>query len=282
MRTARTELKIGSGTLVARDGCFKKKPGTDKFTTQGDVRVNGIDIYTPGAQGSSARSAAKVTITIDKSARTLITEGGKVEVKVGNVVLDKGAALEWKIPSGERRHPATSRATRPRSTPASSTSSSSGLEVLGQTQPKLLQGRQRRDPGPPGAPDAARRRWAASAKITGDITLRADVKKGLKLSGLHIHADHVGIGIAEIDPLDIEYIGDPSKLYGKVNLLLPVIESALETEFQFTDGRVRLRQGRADAAGPGDRRGERASSSRRSTSGSSSTRSPRRSRAGCR
>ena len=119
------ELEVGSGSLVARDGCFKKKPGTDKFTTQGDVRVNGVDIYTPGAQGSSARSAAKVTITIDKSARTLITEGGKVEVRVGNVVLDKGATLSWKLPSGNdvirdlAGNPAPS-------TPASSTWSFSG------------------------------------------------------------------------------------------------------------------------------------------------------------
>jgi hypothetical protein len=229
------ELDIGSGALVARDGCFKKKPGTDQYTTQGDVRVNGVDIYTPGAQGSSAKTAAKVTITVDKSARTLLTEGGKVEVKVGNVVLDKGATLTWKLPSGSDVIRDLAGNPAPFDTGKFDVEFL-GLDVLGQTTPKLLKDGSVEIPVHLALPEPLGG-VGGIGNITGDILLRADVEKGLQLANLHIHADHVGIGIAEIDPLDIDYIGDPSKLYGKVNLVLPVIESALETEFQFTAGK---------------------------------------------
>ena len=229
----REELDVGSATIVARDGCLKKKSGTDQFTTQGDIRVNGIDVYTPGAQGSAARPAAKVTITIDKSARTLITEGGKVEVRVGNVVLDR-AALEWRLPTGQDVIRDLAGNPAPFDTGKFDVEFL-GLPVLGQTTPKLLKNASVELevhlalPPPLGG-------TGGIGNITGDITLKADVEKGLQLSALHIHADHVGLGIAEINPLDIDYVGDPSKLYGKVNLLLPVIDSALETQFQLTDG----------------------------------------------
>ena len=227
------ELKVGSARLVARDGCFQKQKGTDQFTTTGDVRVNGMDIYTPGGSGSSARSAAKVTITIDKSARTLITKGGKVEARVGNVVLGD-AALEWKLPSGEGVIQDLAGNPAPFDT-GKFDIEFLGLKVLGQTQPKLLPDGSVEIPVHLALPEPLGGLGGLGG-VTGDITLKATVADGLKLSNLHIHADHVGLGIAEISPLDIDYIGDPSKLYGKVNLLLPVIESALETEFQFTDG----------------------------------------------
>jgi hypothetical protein len=227
------ELDIGGGELVAREGCFKRKPGTDQYTTKGDVRVNGVDIYTPGAQGASAQAAATVTITIDKSARTLITEGGKVEVKVGNVVLDR-AALQWKLPSGNGVIQDLAGNPAPFDTGKFDVEFL-GLDVLGQTQPKLLKDGSVEIPVHLALPEPLGG-VGGIGNITGDILLKADVEKGLQLSNLHIHADHVGIGIAEIDPLDIDYVGDPSKLYGKVNLILPVIESELETEFQLTGG----------------------------------------------
>ena len=61
--------------------------GAKKYKTKGDVRVNGIDLYTTGAGAGSAKSSATATITIDKGAKTLTK--GKVETKVGNVVLDR-------------------------------------------------------------------------------------------------------------------------------------------------------------------------------------------------
>jgi hypothetical protein len=227
------ELDIGGGALVAREGCFKKKPGTDQYTTKGDIRVNGVDVYTPGAQGSSAKAAVTVTITIDKSARTLITEGGKVEVRVGNVVLDR-AALKWKIPSGSGVIQDLAGNPAPFDTGKFDVEFL-GLDVLGQTTPTLLKDGSVEIPVHLALPEPLGG-VGGIGNITGDILLRADVEKGLQLSNLKIHADHVGIGIAEIDPLDIEYVGDPSKLYGKVNLVLPVIDSELETEFQLTAG----------------------------------------------
>ena len=123
-----------------------------------------------------------------------------------------------------------------------------GLDVLGQTTPTLLKDGSVEIPVHLALPEPLGG-LGGIGNITGDITLKADVEKGLQLSHLHIHADHVGIGIAEINPLDIDYIGDPSKLYGKVNLILPVIESALETEFQFTAGSFDF--GRAKLTFPG-------------------------------
>ena len=66
--------------------------------------------------------------------------------------------------------------------------------------------------------------------------LAANVGQGLRLSSLTIKAKNIGLGIATIKELVIEYMGDPSRLYGKANLLLPVIQSALETEFQLQGG----------------------------------------------
>ena len=90
------ELKVGSATVVAREKCLQKVEGANKYKTTGDVRVNGIDLYTTSAGAGSAKSAAAATITIDRGAKTLMTEG-KVEAKVGNVVLGR-AQVKWKIP----------------------------------------------------------------------------------------------------------------------------------------------------------------------------------------
>ena len=226
------ELKVGSARVVAREGCLKKVEGANKYRTNGDVRVNGIDLYTTGAGAGSAKSAATATITIDKGARTLTTEG-KVETKVGNIVLDR-SKLEWKIPQDGGQildlagNPAVFET-------GDFKVEFLGLPVSGQTSPKIKSDGSVEIPVHLGLPEPFGG-VGGLGEITGDIVLRANVGQGLRLSSLRIHAKNVGLGIATIEELIIDYIGDPSRLYGKANLLLPVIQSALETEFQLQGG----------------------------------------------
>lgn len=226
-----TELKMGSARLVAREKCFKKVAGK-RYETTGDVRVNGIDLYTTGAGAGSARSSAAATITVDTDARTLTTKG-KVEAKVGNVVLDR-ASLEWKIPQNGGQildlsgNPAVFETGKYKI-------EFLGLGVSGQTSPKIKSDGSVEIPVHLGLPKPFAG-FGGLGEITGDIVLTANVGQGLKLSSLKIHAKDVGLGIATIKELEIEYVGDPSRLYGKANLLLPVIQSALETEFQLRAG----------------------------------------------
>ena len=228
------ELKVGSARVVAREKCLKKLKGTNKYETTGDIRVNGIDLYTTGAGAGSAKSAAAATITIDKNAKTLQTKG-KVEAKVGNVVLDR-ASLEWKIPQGDggqildlAGNPAVFETGKFKI-------EFLGLPVSGETSPKIKSNGSVEIPVHLGMPKPFGG-FGGLGDITGDIVLTANVSQGLKLSSLKIQAKNVGLGIATIKELLIEYVGDPSRLYGKANLLLPVIQSALETEFQLKAGK---------------------------------------------
>lgn len=228
------ELKVGAARIAAREGCLKKE-GT-KYTTTGDVRVNGIDLITGGAKAGAAsdgaRAAADTKIVVDKDKGTLETTG-KVDSKLGNVVLDN-SKLSWKLPvkGGQITDPAGNPATFDT---GKFDIKVLGLPVSGYTSAKINSDGTVEIPIHLGLPSPLGG-VGGLGNITGDIVLKGDLKNGLKLSNLKIHAEHVGLGIAEIEVLDIEYVGDPSKLYGKANLLLPVIRAALETEFQFKAG----------------------------------------------
>jgi hypothetical protein len=227
------ELDVGGATIVAREKCLKKIKGTSRYETNGDIRVNGIDLYTNVAGAGSAKTAANATITIDKSAGTLQTKG-KVEARVGNVVLDK-ASLEWKIPQKGGQildlagNPAVFETGKFKI-------EFLGLPVSGETSPKIKSDGSVEIPVHLGMPKPFAG-FGGLGDITGDIVLTANVGQGLKLSSLTIKAKNVGLGIATIKELVIEYVGDPSRLYGKAELLLPVIQSALETEFQLKGGK---------------------------------------------
>ena len=240
------ELKVGSARVVAREKCLKRISGTQRYETNGDIRVNGIDLYTNVGGAGSAKSSATATITIDKNAKTLQTKG-KVEAKVGNVVLDR-ASLEWKIPQGDggqildlAGNPAVFETGKFKI-------EFLGLPVSGETSPKIKSNGTVEIPVHLGLPKPFAG-FGGLGDITGDIVLTANVSQGLRLSSLTIKAKNVGLGIATIKELVIEYVGDPSRLYGKANLLLPVIQSALETEFQLRAGKFDF--GKAKLTFPG-------------------------------
>jgi len=226
------ELKVGSARIAAREGCLKKQAGTQRYRSKGDVRVNGIDLETSGALGSSAAPAAKATVVIDKEARTLRTEG-KVLAKVGNIVLDR-KELEWRLPQAVG--PITDLA----GNPASFDTASFGIELLGlpvsgKTSPTLTKNGGVAVPVHLELPEPFGG-LGGLGDITGDITLEAHVETGLKLADLVIQAKNIGIGIATIEDLLIEYVGDPNKLFGRAKLALPVLKGEIDAEWQLLDG----------------------------------------------
>jgi hypothetical protein len=91
-------LQTKTAKVLATESCFKKQNGV--YTTDGDVRVNGIDIITPGDQSSASGASvagAKASVTVNK-ADGKISAKGQVETRVGTVTLDKGG-FKWDVPS---------------------------------------------------------------------------------------------------------------------------------------------------------------------------------------
>jgi hypothetical protein len=224
------EVKVGGATVTAQEGCLQQDPkDKSRYTTGGDVRVNGIDIVVGGGGGALASASAKVIV--DTGPRTLITTG-KVEAKVGNVVLGR-QVIDWKLPAGkgEIRDAAGN--------PAEFDTGKFhiallGLEILGYTVPKI-DGKEKVEipinlelPAPFDS--------VLGKQATGSATLQATSDGGLKLSGLNVHIENVSLGIAQIKTFNILYAGDPNLLQGDTDILLPPAGSELGVAFGLKDG----------------------------------------------
>ena len=227
------ELKVGSATVVAREKCLQKVEGANKYKTTGDVRVNGIDLYTTSAGAGSAKSAAAATITIDRGAKTLMTEG-KVEAKVGNVVLGR-AQVKWKIPQDGGQildlagNPAVFET-------GDVQGRVPGPARVRSDEPEDQVGRERRDPGPPGAPEAVRWHGRAGRDHRRHRVAREHRPGPEALEPQDSRQERRARG----SPPSRSSSSIPSAIRrgctGRANLPPPVIQSALETEFQLLGG----------------------------------------------
>lgn len=227
-------VQAGGATVLARGGCLARSG--DRYTTSDGVRVNGIDLNTPGG--------AKVTI--DKGDRTLVTSG-KVEGVVGNVVLAR-QALSWRFPTGDGQ--ITDLAGNPAKFEAGSFGTDFlGLDVTGYVVPSLQkQGAKATLPVNLALPAPFDSLLGGSA--SGSILFRTSNDTGLQLNGLKVHVEDVSLGIAEIETFDLDYVADPFDLFGQTNILLPVIQSRLGVEFRFLNGDFEHASGEAEF-GPG-------------------------------
>lgn len=217
------ELTVGAAKVIAREGCLQRTAGTQRYTTNGDVRVSGIDLEV----------GRRTTVLIQRGERTLTTSG-PVQAKAGNIILDK-KKIEWKLPPDGGAitdlvgNPATFDV-------AKYAVAFLGLKVSGNTKPELLPGGGVKIPIHLELPQPFGG-LAGIGKATGDLDLKAHAETGLELSNLVVHAEDIALGIAQVEKLDLVYVGDPSRLWTRANLILPVIRSELLTEFQITQGR---------------------------------------------
>jgi hypothetical protein len=213
----------GKVVALATEGCFARKG--DEYSTSGSVRINGLDL-TPGA------AAKAVTITIDKGKGTLVSSR-QVLVKAGNVELDR-KRLEWNLPkSGGQLEDL---AGNPETFDAGKSKVEFlGLDVSGYVSPDLTGGAGTDLPVNLELPDP----FGAllGDKITGQTTLRLDNQNGLILAGAEIRAKSIWLGIAEVREFFLKYTNvDPFLLQGQAQILLPVIQSQMRTQFGFKGG----------------------------------------------
>ena len=227
------ELRVGGGTVTAEEGCLAQDPkNKSRYTTTGDVRVNGIDLKLGGG-GSKVRARRRGApkLTVDTDTDTLVS-GAKVQAKVGNVVLGS-AEVKWRLPGG------TGQITDLVGNPAKfdlgkAGVSFLGLDVSGYAIPSL-DGKEKIEipinlelPAPFDS--------VLGSAATGQVTLRASTDKGLELSGLKMHIEDVSLGIALVKTFNVNYIGDPFLLQGDTAILLPPAGSELGIDFGFRDG----------------------------------------------
>jgi len=227
-------VAIGPSVAIAQNGCFKRKG--DRFTTAGDVRVNGIDLTTGGAGASgggpeSATASAAPKIVVNRGARTLTTTA-KVEVAIGNVRLGN-EKLAWRLPNSKGAihdlagNPATLN-TAAMKTPLF------GLKVSGYTTPKVTGKNAILVPVNVALPAPFDSVLGGGA--SGSAKLRATNGGGLDLTDFHIVITDAWLGIAELEKFDLKFSGSTSRLSGDTHILLPVAASKLGIAFVLEHG----------------------------------------------
>ena len=228
------QVKVGGATVVAREGCLQKSGS--KYTAGGDVRVNGIDLY--------PTSGTKVVA--DTTAKT-ITSNASVETRIGHVILDK-AKVEWRVPASGQLLDLAGNPAR-FDTEDLNAEGVLGLPILGDTEVKINADGSADIPVHFGLPDPFGG-LGGLGEISGAATLHANLAQGLVLKGLRVEAEDVGLGIATIDKLVIDYKADPSLFYGQTVLSLPISLGGLEAEFGLKQGNFDY--GKAAYTPPGD------------------------------
>lgn len=237
-------VAIGASVAIAQNGCFKRKG--NRFTTTGDVRLNGIDLTTGGSgagasaagrRGENAGGPGNATasagprIVVDRGAHTLTTTA-KVSASIGNVQLGK-EKLAWRLPSGEgvirdlAGNPVTLN-TAAMKTPLF------GLKVSGYTTPKVTGKNAILVPVNVALPAPFDSVLGGGA--SGSALLRATTSGGLDLSAFHIHLSNIWLGIAELEKFDLGFSGTTSTLTGSTHILLPVAGSGLGIAFVLEKG----------------------------------------------
>jgi hypothetical protein len=226
------EVKVGGATVTAQEGCLQQDPkDKSSYSTTGDVRVNGIDVVLGGGARASATASAVPKLTVDTGAKTLLTSG-KVEAKVGNVVLGK-EELQWKLPAGKGEIKDLA------GNPAKFDTGKFhvvllGLDVLGYTVPEI-DGKEKVEipinlnlPAPFDS--------VLGKQASGSATLRATNEGGLKLSGFVVHIENVSLGIALVKTFNLTYAEAENVLQGDTDILLPPAGSELGAAFGLRNG----------------------------------------------
>lgn len=238
------KLTYGKVVILAREGCLQKDG--KRYSTADPIRVNGIDID-PQASGAGAEAdaAAGGEIVIDTGPGTL--KSGMVTARAGKVKLAE-QKLSWKLPKsgGEIRdlagNPAVF-ATGKLNLPLL------GLPVSGQTTVSIGGGASAKIPVHLMLPEPFG--GLLGNAVTAEAVLRLNNVEGLILDDLHLRADSIWLGIAEVRDFDLAYTSASQDLFdGSARILLPVAKAALDpVQFGLIDGGFNY--GRATLQFPG-------------------------------
>lgn len=226
------QVKVGGATVTAQEGCLKRSAkNPNRYTTDGDVRVNGIDLRFVGAAKSVATASAVPRLTVDRKARTLVTSV-KAEAKVGNILLGR-EKIAWRLPAkkGEIRDLAgnpASLATGKHNVPFL------GLPVSGYTVPSIDGAETVRVPVNVKLPAPFNSVLGESA--TGTAMLRASNDAGLILENLRVRLENIALGIALIEKFDLTFVDEPSVLEGSTSIKLPPAGAKLGADFRLAGG----------------------------------------------
>ncbi len=218
-------VKLGKATARALEGCFKRHGG--KYVAAGAVKVNGVDVEPLGG-GGGARASAAFQVTAVPGQRTLTTSA-KAEVRVGNVVLERGP-VAWKLPAGNGK---VVRLGSP---------DGSVFRDLGKFAKRLFEF--------PVDGDAELLIAGAGAKVpvslrmpgliggvSGETTLRTD-QAGLVLGGMEIDVPTAAIGLLRLAGIDVTYDGQ-NRFTGTAKIELPPAYSKpVQVTFAFEDGEL--------------------------------------------
>ena len=232
--TCPTELRFGVTIALAKEGCFKRVGAV--YTISAPIRINGLDIGAPGTFSASSpdTNLAMPKLTIEPSTGSLTT-AGRVLVSAGQLDLGR-QTLDWRIPAGGGDlHDAAGN-------PAALQTGAlherlMGLPVSGYITPRFRRGAADLPinltlPSPVSG--------AVGGGETSNITIQTDQSSsgGLLIGKghFHLHIDDAFLGIAELKPIDINYTSDPEVLSGEVGILLPVVQSKLDSTFLFRQG----------------------------------------------
>lgn len=219
-------------TVVTQGGgCFTDEGG-GRFSTAGDVRVNGVDVLTGAAPTGKARAAATdVKVTVDTKKRTIKTDT-KVTVMAGNVKLDE-AKLDWTVSKSGKLNGALPDVGKFKFKLL-------GFPIDGEADIDFKKGGEARIPLQVRLP-------APYDGITGEVVLRLTQDQGLVLDDFHIGVENMALGPLYIRNLDVRYTGGgENRFLGRAAFFIPPIapppkdmkseKGAIEVSFEFQGG----------------------------------------------
>lgn len=216
-------VKLGKAIARALEGCFKRDGG--KYVAVGAVKLNGVDIEPLGG-GASASAAFRV---IAVPGQRTLTTSAKANVRVGNVVLERGP-VAWRLPAGDGKVVRLGSA------------DGSVFRDLGKFARKLLEFPVDGDAelliaGAGARVPANFRMPGLLGGVTGKTTLRTD-QGGLALGGMKIKVPAAAIGLLRIAGVDVTYDGQ-NRFTGSAKVELPPAYSKpVEVTFGFEDGEL--------------------------------------------
>jgi len=234
-----THLAVGAAQLIATTGCFAKSGST--YKTSGGVELNGMMIDPSGGASRDLRRARRASIgqlVVDPVNKT-IQDKAPALVQVSNIVLGK-QPLDWLLPGAAGQITDLANNALPVSfDPAAVGSTVLGFGINGLVTPSL------KSDGTASLPVNVQMPSPIGGFIgpapTDDLDLSSgnSIPGGLSLGvgSIDINIPDVSLGIAELKPFEIRYDSDPSVFEGKINILLPAIDSALDTHFLFQQGK---------------------------------------------
>ena len=212
-------LKKGIVALPRNGACIKKIKGS-LYGSDGEVRVNGMDLVPATATGSRAHAAAGPPIEMDTEKNT-VSAKASVTVKAGEVVLDKGG-LKWDVDKAVEFNELQKFDIKLFGFPLKGQANVSfkpGGEVLIKANlglPSFLSG------------------------TSGSVDLRASNAKGLIVDGLEIRVAYFEFGVAAIKNLVVKYQKSGDVFEGTADIVLPPQEDgAIKFGFGMADGKFK-------------------------------------------